>query len=71
MNIFDIRLMRSESVSPIIVGKRKANSVALLLFVSLYIVIRVVEQGKWKRAKAIVHITVTKFQPQEENSSII
>lgn len=58
-----MRFKNMHSAAPIAVGITKASAAHLRLPVSFFIVIRVVEQGQWKREKLITHRAVTQLQP--------
>lgn len=45
------------------VGSRMETTVHLMLLVSLYIVIQVVEQGKWKSVNISIFIAVSRLHP--------
>ena len=58
-----------QSKKPKIIGIIAAKKVHIALPVSFFMVIRVVEQGEWKRARMIKHIAVTCVQPFATKSS--
>ena len=66
---------KKQHISPMIVGTRKETKVHLLLFVSFFIVRRVVPQGKCIKEKSIVQMAVFIVQPllinNEYSSSIL
>ena len=55
--------VRKQRVRPKAVGRRKARRVHLRLSVSLWMVMRVVAQGQWRRVKRIVQAAVVAVQP--------
>ena len=55
--------MSKQRITPINVGNITERAVVFKLLVSLYIVIQVVEQGKWNIHNIIKHTAVVKFQP--------
>ena len=69
MNILNKDAIIKQSARPSAVGIRNARAVRRRLFVSLYIVIREVEQGKWKSANIAVQAAVTAPHPFATKSS--
>ncbi len=64
-----VREIRKQRIRPRAVGRAKDSSVQRRLFVSWYMVIRVVEQGQWNRENARVQAAVTQVQPCPASSS--
>ena len=56
---------------PMIVGSKNETSVHFTFLVSLYIVISVVEQGKWKIESIIKFMAVSRFHPFDNKISFI
>lgn len=65
--MFEIIFTKRHIVKPHISGAKNETKVHLKLFVSLYIDIQVVEQGKCNKKNIITHIAVVTVQPFEIN----